>query len=166
MIRCILFDRDGTLGTLEDERYPATFSTFCDVEVVFEQLKSRGYYVGILSNQSSIARGTGRGYDFDGEFASYGCDLWEICPHDTPDRCTCRKPESGMLLSAASRLGIDPSECVLVGDRLSDVLCAKNAGAEAILVLTGKGEAEREEVLSRFPNLTVLSRFDDVLKIY
>ena len=163
MIRCILFDRDGTLGSLRDDRYPATFTAFCPVRPVFEALRKRGYTVGILSNQSSIARGTGCGYDFDAEFRSYGADIWRICPHDTEDNCNCRKPKSGMLLSVAEELGVPLRECVVIGDRLSDILCAENVGARGILVLTGKGEKEKETALAQFPNITVLSRFDEIL---
>lgn len=163
MIRCILFDRDGTLGALGDDRYPATFVPYCPIRPVFEALRARGYTVGILSNQSSIARGTGRGYDFHSEFASYGADIWRICPHDDADRCDCRKPKSGMLLSVCKELGLSPAECIVVGDRLGDILCAENVGAVGILVRTGKGETEKETAQKQFPNLCVLSRFDDIL---
>lgn len=164
MLRCVLFDRDGTLGALADNRYPATFSPFCDIADVFARIKARGYTVGIVTNQSSVARGTGKGYDFDAEFAAYGADVWKICPHDTADGCDCRKPKSGLLLAAAKELGLAPCECLLVGDRMSDVLCAKNAGAQAALVLTGNGEAEREEILKKYPDLPVLQRFDGIVE--
>lgn len=165
MIRCILFDRDGTLGELGDKRFPNSFTPFCDIRKVFEKLKSLGYIVGILTNQSSIARGTGRGYDFDGEFSAYGADVWEICPHDTQDNCACRKPKSGLLLAAANKLGISPKECLVIGDRLSDIQCAKNVGAEGALVLTGYGASEKENVLQAYPNTPVLVRFDEIFDV-
>jgi len=165
MLRCILFDRDGTLGELVDKRYPATLIPYCDVKTVFEKIKEKGYLVGILSNQSSIARGTGIGYDFDKEFLSYGADIWEICPHDTQDNCDCRKPKSGLLLKICNRLQLSPSQCLVVGDRLSDIQCAKNVGAHASLVLTGYGKDEEKNVCSAFPDVQIFSRFDDILKI-
>lgn len=163
MIRCVLFDRDGTLGDLADVRYPQTFTPFCDVKSVFDALKKKGYIAGIVTNQSSIARGTGANYDFNAEFSSYGCDVYEICPHDTADGCDCRKPKSGMLLSVCRRLKLSPEECIVAGDRLSDVSCAENVGAKGVLVLTGKGESEKQSVLAAFPNTLVLRRFDDIL---
>ena len=163
MTKCILFDRDGTLGNLDDVRFPETFTPFCDIAEVFRKIKARGYTVGIITNQSSIARGTGAHYDFAHEFASYECDVWEICPHDTVDNCNCRKPKSGLLLKVAQRLNIPPSECTVVGDRLSDVACAENAGAKGVLVLTGNGKKELEETLSAYPDTLVLNRFDDIL---
>lgn len=162
MIRYVFFDRDGTLGDLTDVRYPQTFTPFCDVKSVFSRLQKKGFTVGILSNQSSIARGTGKDYDFDGEFSSYSTDIWEICPHDDGDGCDCRKPKSGLLLRAAKRLGASLSECLVIGDRITDVACAKNVGANAALVLTGKGEREKSAVLAKYPDTLILERFDDV----
>ncbi len=163
MIKCILFDRDGTLGELSDVRFPETFRPFADIQKTFAAIKSKGYLVGIITNQSSIARGTAKNYDYASEFASYGVDVWKICPHDTADQCNCRKPKSGLLFAAAKELNISPSECLIVGDRLSDILCAKNVEASAALVLTGYGE--REETLKNFPNTLILSQFDDILEL-
>lgn len=165
-IRCILFDRDGTLGELSDVRYPETFVPFCSVAEVFRTLRERGYKVGIITNQSSIARGTGAGYDFEGEFASFGADVWEICPHDVGDNCDCRKPKSGLLLRAAAKLGIPPEECAVVGDRISDLECAFRVGATGILVRTGKGYAEEALARETYPGLTVLDRFDGVPDLF
>ena len=163
--KCILFDRDGTLGELQDKRYPQTFSPFCDVKAVFSKLKEKGYLVGILTNQSSIARGTGAGYDFEKEFLSYGVDVWKICPHDDKDNCACRKPKSGLLLSACQDLGLSPTECILVGDRLSDITCANGVGGTGVLVLTGFGLNERALVLERYPATPILNSFDEILEI-
>lgn len=165
MIKCILFDRDGTLGELQDKRYPDSLAHYCDIHNVFLQLKQRGYTVGIITNQSSIARRTGDKYDFDAEFKAWAVDIWEICPHDTHDLCDCRKPKSGMLLSVCKRLNIQPEECLVIGDRLSDVQCAKNVNAEAALVLTGYGENEKIQTLKDYPNLLILKRFDEILNI-
>ncbi|MDE5896403.1 MAG: hypothetical protein K2H43_01155 [Clostridia bacterium] len=50
MIRCVLFDRDGTLGRLEDARFPQSLVPYVSVRNVFLKLKELGYLVGILSN--------------------------------------------------------------------------------------------------------------------
>ena len=165
MVKCILFDRDGTLGNLSDLRFPQTFTPFTDIQRVFKQLKDRGHLVGIITNQSSIARGTAVGYDFEKEFLSYGVNVWKICPHDTPDQCDCRKPKSGLLIAAAKELNIPLNECLVVGDRLSDVQCAKNIGAQAALVLTGYGGKEKNEVLQQYPDLLILRRFDEIVNV-
>lgn len=163
MIKCILFDRDGTLGELQDKRYPQTLKPYADIPAFFSLLHEKGYLVGIITNQSSIARGTGAGYDFDAEFTAYGADIWEICPHDDNDKCDCRKPKSGLLYAVCKRLCLRPNECLVVGDRVSDMICAKNAGADAILVRTGYGEREMETARALYPEIRICERFDKIL---
>jgi D-glycero-D-manno-heptose 1,7-bisphosphate phosphatase len=59
-----------------------------------------------------------------------------------------RKPNPGMLLRASAALTIDLAASWLVGDKLSDMETAKNAGlAGGLHVLTGHGRSEREKVL-------------------
>lgn len=164
-IRCILFDRDGTLGELVETKYPESLVPYCDIKSVFSKLKERGYIVGIITNQSSIARGTGKNYDFDSEFKSYGTDIYKICPHDNADNCDCRKPKSGMLLSVIKDLNLKAEECVVVGDRITDIECAKNVGASAILVLTGGGKKNKDDVLSKYKDVKILNQFDEILDI-
>ena len=163
MIRAILFDRDGTLGELSDKRYPQTFTPFADIKHTFTVLKERGFLVGIITNQASIARGTGKDYDFAKEFTSYGVDAWAICPHDTADNCNCRKPKSGLLFAIANDLGFSPSECLVVGDRLSDIECALHANAKAVLVKTGYGKQEQENVATLYSFIPVMERLDDII---
>lgn len=165
MIKCILFDRDGTLGELSDLRFPQTFQPFTNINAVFQAIREKGYLVGIITNQSSIARGTAVGYDYEKEFKSYGVDAFAICPHDNQDHCDCRKPKSGLLLQVCKTLRISPTECLVVGDRMSDILCAERVGAKAMLVLTGYGEKEKEEILKNFPQLPIITRFDEVLSL-
>ena len=164
-IKCILFDRDGTLGELVDTRYPESLIPYCDIKSVFDKLKNKGYIVGIITNQSSIARGTGKDYDFDAEFTSYGTDIWKICPHDNADNCDCRKPKSGLLLSVMQELNLTANECLVVGDRITDVKCAKNVGASAILVLTGSGKSNAVDVQSQYPDVKIIDSFDRILEL-
>jgi D-glycero-D-manno-heptose 1,7-bisphosphate phosphatase len=58
--------------------------------------------------------------------------------------CSCRKPQIGLLLQAAQELAVDLQRSYVVGDRFRDVEMARNAGARAVLVLTGYGKGEVE----------------------
>ena len=165
MIKCILFDRDGTLGELTDKRYPHSFRPYGDIPSFFAKLRSAGYLVAIITNQSSIARGTGAGYDFDAEFLSYGVDAFKICPHDDSAHCDCRKPKSGLLLAVCKELNVLPSECLVVGDRVSDIACAVNVGASAVLVQTGYGKSELENAKKLYPTIRVCARFDELFNV-
>lgn len=63
-----------------------------------------------------------------------------FCPHGPDEGCLCRKPSPGLLLQLADRLGIDLRGIPFVGDSLSDIQAATQAGATPLLVRTGNGE--------------------------
>ena len=70
-----------------------------------------GFLLVVVTNQPEIARGTLAGSAVD-EIHERLAELLPLddivtCPHDDADGCECRKPRPGMLLDAASRLGID-----------------------------------------------------------
>lgn len=49
----------------------------------------------------------------------------------------CGKPEPGMILHKIEALGLDPSRCAMVGDRLyTDMAMASRSGVQGILVLS------------------------------
>jgi D-glycero-D-manno-heptose 1,7-bisphosphate phosphatase len=58
-------------------------------------------------------------------------DLIVHCPHDN-DECRCRKPQPGMLVEAARRLGTGAERAVMIGDSESDVEAGRRAGAATI----------------------------------
>ena len=63
------------------------------------------------------------------------------------DACECRKPKPKLILDAASTLGVDPSCCVVVGDRESDVEAARNAGAIPLKIEGPNGLEEAVRVI-------------------
>ena len=140
--RAVLFDRDGTI--IIDVPYngdPALVRAMPGAREVLDGLRSRGIPVGVVTNQSGIARGyvtreqvdavNARVEELLGPF-----DVWEVCPHGNDDGCTCRKPAPGMVRSASSRLGLDPADVVVIGDIGADMGAAAAAGARGVLVPT------------------------------
>ena len=60
-------------------------------------------------------------------------------------RHVCGKPNKGMILHKIKEIGIKPSNCAMVGDRLyTDMEMADRAGVHGILVLSG--EATRDDL--------------------
>ena len=56
-----------------------------------------------------------------------------------------------IFFSIEGDLNIDLTQSILIGDRLSDILCAYNAGIKNIIhVLTGHGKEERKSVIDSF----------------
>lgn len=106
-----------------------------------QSARAHGIPVGVISNQSGIGRGlitrsqvdavNARTEQLLGPF-----DVWRLCPHTAEDRCPCRKPRPGMLLSAAEELGADPAAMIFIGDIGADVQAADTAGCTGILVPT------------------------------
>ncbi|HSU08290.1 MAG TPA: HAD-IIIA family hydrolase, partial [Pseudonocardia sp.] len=138
----VLFDRDGTL--VVDVPYngdPELVTPVCTAHAALSLLRAAGIPVGVVSNQSGIARGLLRREQVDavnrrvdellGPF-----DVWQVCPHGPDDGCACRKPAPGMELAAAERLGVAPAEVAVIGDIGADVGAARAAGARSVLVPT------------------------------
>lgn len=141
-VSAVLFDRDGTL--VHDVPYNADPDLVAPVDgarEVLDDLRRRGVPIGVVSNQSGLARGlitpaqltavNGRVDELLGPFGT-----WQVCPHGSDDGCACRKPAPGMVLAAAAALGVDPAGCVVIGDIGADVGAALAAGARAVLVPT------------------------------
>ena len=138
----VLFDRDGTL--VRDVPYngdPALVDPVPGALAALARLRAAGIPVGVVTNQSGIGRGrvsrnqvdrvNDRVEELLGPF-----DTWQLCPHAPADGCGCRKPEPGLVLAAASALGVSASRCVVIGDVGADVAAARAAGAGAVLVPT------------------------------
>jgi histidinol phosphatase-like enzyme len=106
-----------------------------------------------VSNQSGIGRGLLTREQVDAVNARVSellgpFDTWQLCPHAPEQDCACRKPRPGMVLAAAAELGVDASECVLIGDIGADVEAAQAAGARSVLVPT---PVTREEEVAAAP---------------
>jgi D-glycero-D-manno-heptose 1,7-bisphosphate phosphatase len=57
-----------------------------------------------------------------------------VCKHHWDDNCDCRKPAPGMLLSAISDFGIVKDQTLYIGDSDKDLLAAKAADIEGLLI--------------------------------
>lgn len=144
----ILFDRDGTL--VHDVPYngdPDRVRPVDGAARVLERLRGLGIPVGVVSNQSGVARGlitpgqlrrvNARVAELLGPFS-----VWRVCPHAEEAGCSCRKPAPGLVRGAAAALGVSPRDCVVIGDTGGDVEAARAAGARPILVPNGRTRAQ------------------------
>lgn len=153
MNRAVILDRDGTI--IKDSHYiddPKQIRIYKGVIPALKKLKAKGWKLIIGTNQSGI----GRGY-FSIEtlekihthllkyFKINNLHIDEIyfCPHHPSDGCHCRKPNLGMLETAAKKYRLDLKSSFVIGDKECDIQWGKNAKATTILVLTGKGKFAR-----------------------
>jgi D-glycero-D-manno-heptose 1,7-bisphosphate phosphatase len=148
----IFLDRDGTI--MRDVGYcgdPARVEVFSGAAGALRKLKSAGYRLIIITNQSGLARGYFSENDYravESEFlrqlgdglidATYYCaDL----PGTNSPR---RKPAPGMILEAQREHQLDLASSYFIGDKTSDIDCGRNAGVRTILVHTGYGAQETD----------------------
>jgi D-glycero-D-manno-heptose 1,7-bisphosphate phosphatase len=140
----VFLDRDGTI--MEDCNYcsdPKDVRIFPGVREALLRLKSKGFKLIIITNQSGIGRGLMT-------FEQYRAVETEVlrqldglieatyfCPDVPGQHSSCRKPEPGMILQAEREHGIDLSRSFFIGDKEIDVECGRNAGAHTIRVQTG-----------------------------
>jgi D-glycero-D-manno-heptose 1,7-bisphosphate phosphatase len=152
----VFLDRDGTL--VDEVGYasrPEDIRLLPGAGEAVAALRSAGFLVVLLTNQSGVARG----YFTEDDLHAMHCKLEKdlakaggaldgiyYCPHhpegaDGPYsvECRCRKPAAGMLTQAAVDLGIDTSRSYAVGDSVRDLFPGFSPLRGRVLVLTGNG---------------------------
>ena len=162
MKKAIFLDRDGTLNI--DYGYVNEIDNFKFIDGAIDalrELKKMGYMLVLVTNQSGIARGYFSEEQFlqltewmDWSLAEQDVDLDGIyyCPHhpegkgEYKEDCDCRKPKPGMLLQAIKELKIDPTQSIMVGDKVEDLKAGIGAEVKMnVLVRTGKPVTEEGE---------------------
>lgn len=144
-VRPVVFlDRDGTLteyqGFITKPSQLRLVENSCET---IRSLRSAGFAIVLITNQSAIGRGMitheelcGIHSELTDLLAAGNAHLDAIyyCPEaptendetviESPDR----KPGPGMLIQAAEDLNLDLVNSWMVGDRVSDILAGQNAG--------------------------------------
>ncbi|SMF87042.1 haloacid dehalogenase superfamily, subfamily IA, variant 1 with third motif having Dx(3-4)D or Dx(3-4)E [Paenibacillus uliginis N3/975] len=139
--QAVFMDRDGTIGGTGHFIHPRDFILYQGAQEAIHELKEAGLKVFAFTNQHRISRGQATIEEFRRQFDEYGFDDAFICPHGSSEKCDCKKPEPGMLRTAAEKYGLDLSRCVVIGDvGDTDMMAAHAVGAKKILVKTGWGE--------------------------
>ena len=141
----VFIDRDGTI--MEDADYcshPKEVKIFRGVPEALRRLKSNGFKLIIITNQSGIGRGFFTIEEYRAVEAEVlrqlGNDLVDatyFCPDVPGQKCSCRKPAPGMIQQATQEHRIDLSGSFFIGDKEIDAECGRNAGVRTIRVQTG-----------------------------
>lgn len=146
--RAVLFDRDDTLiVNVPYNGDPSLVTVMPTARAALDRLRAAGLLTAVVSNQSAVGRGlilhtqmTAVNRRVEELLGPLG--PWCVCPHRETDRCGCRKPAPGLVRQAAAALGVDPRDCVVVGDVGSDIAAAAAAGARSVLVPTSRTLAD------------------------
>jgi D-glycero-D-manno-heptose 1,7-bisphosphate phosphatase len=155
----LFLDRDGTINV--DTGYPddpAEMVLRADIAAVIAAANRGGIPVVIVTNQSGIARG----YYGWGDFAAVNGRVLDLLRADNAFvdmvvACTyheagsgplavadhpMRKPNPGMLLEAAKRLGLDLQRSLIVGDKQADMEAGQRAGLSQGWLVDGQAAVQ------------------------
>ena len=164
----IFLDRDGVINANRPD-YVKSWAEFAFLPgslSALVELACLGWPLVVISNQSAIGRGllsaeTAAAINTrllaEVRAAGGRIDGIYICPHRPDEGCACRKPAPGLLLQAAEELGLDLAHSYLVGDAESDILAALRVGAQPVLVLSGRGRAQRPQLAGLEAKFTVVA---------
>lgn len=146
----VFFDRDGVLN--HDHGFvfrPEQFEWMEGAIKLIRHLNFSNIYVFVVTNQSGVARGYFTESDvidlhkwMNKELAKERAhiDSFYYCPHHPNGsqkkysfKCSCRKPEPGLIENALGEWQIDVSKSLLIGDKLRDLNAAKKIGLRGYL---------------------------------
>lgn len=157
--QAVFLDRDGTLNI--EKSYlsdPDQLLLFPEVVPALKQLIQLDFRLFIVTNQSGI----GRGYYTLEDMHQVNAKLVEMlelvgihfdeiyfAPESPEEPSYGRKPSPNFLLDASRDFDIQLDHSFMIGDKISDLECGKNAGVKAsVLVRTGYG-SETEAKLGK-----------------
>jgi len=155
--RAVFLDRDGVLSrSLVRNGLPFAPTTLEDFEILPEapeacrQLKQAGFLLIVVTNQPEVGRGTMKKETVEAMHEKMRRELpidrVGVCYHPGHGRshCDCRKPKTGLLISAAQALNIELAQSWLVGDRWRDIDCGFAAGCRTIFIERNYAEALKQ----------------------
>ena len=173
----LFLDRDGVIIENRQDyvRSWSDVAIYTQALKALVKIKSSLHKIFIITNQSVVGRGlisqaTAREINdrLVNEIRSSGgrIDGVFMCPHAPDENCSCRKPEPGLILDAASEHSIELKKSILVGDALSDIIAGQSAGVDQnILVSTGRGLAQSTlPIASQIPEFLIYETLFDALE--
>jgi len=138
--KAVFLDRDGTIiydyGYIKDTDKVKLLD---GAKEAIRILKSNGFMVLIVTNQSGVARGMMTMDDVNKVnkkmLSLLGDNLIDgilICTHGPDDNCSCRKPGTELVKKAAKSHNIDLVKSYSIGDKDSDKELGQNMGGKGI----------------------------------
>jgi len=156
--RALFLDRDGIINL--DHGYVSRVEDFQFVDGIFEMSRaaiSKGYIICVITNQAGIGRGFYSVTDFKiltdwmcKRFSSEGAPISKVyfSPYHPEyglgiykkDDFS-RKPHPGMLIEAEADFDLRMSDCVLVGDKATDIQAGRAAGVGTNILLSSSEDS-------------------------
>lgn len=145
MKKAIFLERDGILNLVRVEKQvqvpPHTLDEFeinSAALPICEHLRAAGFLLIATTNQPGLSRGTISRREMDRMHAflrqRFPLDDLLVCPHDTDDGCSCRKPQPGLLMEAAFKFHIDLERSFVISDKWQDAKAAHAVGCTSMML--------------------------------
>jgi len=151
--KALFLDRDGVIN--QDLGYVNKIENFFFMDGIFslaQKARARNFLIIVITNQAGIARGMYTEDDFfkltswmEDQFLKHEAQITKtyFCPHH-PDasilhykkKCSCRKPGSLLFSQAQKKYNIDMKASVMIGDKVSDLEAANEAGVGSKLLFS------------------------------
>ena len=156
-LKVILLDRDGVINQEPGPILTAEkFLMIPNSAQAIAKINQKGWKCFVITNQAAFARGDLDSFHFEEitnkmhqelQKAGGHIDGQYFCPHhpdwdngvrrDSPQKCSCRKPQTLMLEQAASEHGFSTQDSIFIGDSTSDFAAAQKWGIPSIGVKPG-----------------------------
>ena len=166
-MKLVILDRDGVINH-DSKDYIKSVNEWHPIDEALEAislLTRADFFVAVATNQSGIARGLYT-HEILADIHQKMCecvreaggliDKIVYCPHHPKEDCGCRKPKPGMLHEIAAHYEVSLDGVPFIGDRVSDVVCARAAGAQPYIIHSPMTVIEDDVALKeikRFPHL-------------
>src|SRR3989344_4427661 len=188
MNKALFLDRDGVMNRMV--KYPSSWDSpqqprdarlVKGIEKIISWANANGVLVLEISNQPCVAKGKMSRDTADAIEEKIHSLLKEkasiinktyICLHhpeaiipELKKVCVCRKPKPGLLLQAAAEFKLDLKNCVLLGDKATDIEAGTSIGCTSIIFIHDEDTKDKVEVAQQVKADYNALSMKEVLKI-
>ena len=158
----LYLDKDGVLnvailraGKLSSPRIINEIEIKKDLQVIADFAKKKKFNLVIISNQPDLARKIltqnflEKNIDMIREYLPISVAL--ICPHLSSLNCSCRKPNTGLILKYRELFPKSHQKELYIGDQMTDQQCSKKLKIPFVMV---------------HDSLSIYNKIDTILETY
>jgi D-glycero-D-manno-heptose 1,7-bisphosphate phosphatase len=172
MMKLVILEREGVIDQDSGVRADSDWQALPGSLDAIARLNRAGYRVAVISQPADDtapdpSQLQHRQRSLTSALAEAGGVLEGVyfCPHDRWQACDCRLPEPGLFHDLAQRHRAELRGILAIGDGTDFLRAAARAGADPVLVRTGRGEQTLAELGHEAPvmRFSSLARVVDLL---